>query len=319
MIRKIILFVIVYLLIFELGYSQSKTENKTNNEANTTLVNNQLTPELIKVENASGFANGDLKTADGKSINKFQQSSFTISAFPAALINNKNTQLYMGVGYTNQKFSDFTTTTYAPLFSESIKSFFVGTAFSEKIGKQYFWLNYLQTGFNGISPFQNIDKTFNIEYVSKIDYKLQRNLNLGLGIAYFTNMGAPLVLPAITFTYSQTNFIINLDFPIKTEIEGIFDNGKIRPVMGISYHGGNYYLNNYNQYLYNFGAFGYAGVRFRILDFLYLYTAYQTGVYDQYKAGPINNLSKIGTYSGQNQLVVSLNIQMEKFIPLLAH
>jgi hypothetical protein len=46
---------------------------------------------------------------------------------------------------------------------------------------------------------------------------------------------------------------------------------------------------------------------------------WQTGVYDQYKSGAMHNLAKIGTYSGQSQIVISVNIQIEKFIPLSQH
>ena len=317
MIRNI--FIPLMLLISGYSYAQTTTGEKSLNEVTTTLVNNQLTPELVKVEYDGGFSNGIFNSVDGKLANKFKQSIFTVSVFPAALINKSNTQLYMGAGYTDQKFSNFATDQYSSLFSENIRSFFVGTALSEKFGNQFFWQSYLQTGLNGTNPFQNIDKTFNAEIITKADYKLQRNLNVGLGIAYFSNMGNPLILPAVTFTYSQEKYIINLDFPVKTEIEAIFVQGKIRPVAGVSYHGGTYYLNDQNQYLYNFGALGYFGARFRILDFLYFYAAYQTGVYDQYKSGSKHNLSEIGTYSGQNQIVISLNIQMAKFIPLSQH
>lgn len=307
------------LLLSGYVYAQNTTDERAITDVTTTLVNNQLTPELLKVENDGGFSGGNLNTAEGKSANKFKQSIFTVSLFPAALINKKNSQLYLGVGYTDQKFSNFETNTYSTLFSENIKSFFVGTALSEKFGTRFFWQSYVQTGLNGTNPFRNIDKTFNMEIVSKADFKLQRNLNVGLGVAYFTNMGAPLILPAVTFTYSGSNYIINCDFPVKTEIEAILYQGKIRPVVGVSYHGGNYYLNDYNQYLYNFGGLGYFGMRFKILDFLYCYAAYQTGVYDEYKAGPVHNLAKLGTYSGQKQFVLSLSIQMARFIPLLQH
>ncbi len=313
--------ILLLLMLFTSGYvySQTTTDEKSLAEVTTTLVNNQLTPELLKFEYDGGISNGILNATDGKQANKFRQSIFTVSLFPGALVNKPQTQLYMGAGYTSQNFSDFATNTYATLFSESIKSFYIGTALSEKLGQQFFWQSYLQTGLNGTDPFENIGKTFNAEIISKADYKLQRNLNIGLGIAYFTNMGNPLILPAVTFTYSQPHFVVNFDFPAKTEIEGILDQGKIRPVAGVSYHGGNYYLNDQNQYLYNFGALGYLGARFKILDFLYFYAAYQTGLYDQYKSGPMHNLSKIGTYSGQNQIVFSLNIQMAKFIPLSQH
>jgi hypothetical protein len=308
-----ITFLLLMLLVCGYAYSQTTTDEKLLTDVTSTLVNNQLTPELVKLEYDGGISNGILNAADGKPANKFKQSIFTFSAFPAALIKEKNTQLYMGMGYTEQKFSGFTTDTYSSLFSESIKSFYMGAALSEKYGNHFFWLTYVQAGLNGTNPFQNIDKTFNAEIISKADYKLQSNLNLGLGIAYFTN-GNPLVLPVVTFTYSQSKYIINFDFPIKTEIEAILDHGKIRPVAGVSYHGGNYYQNNYNQYLCNFGALGYFGARFKILDFLYFYATYQTGVYDQYKSGQMHNLSEIGTYAGQNQIVVSLNIQMARII-----
>lgn len=312
-------FLPLMLLLSGYVYSQNATTESAITDVTTTLVNNQLSPELLKVEYDGGFSNGILNTAGGKAANKFKQSIFTVSLFPAALINKKNTQLYLGTGYTEQKFSDLETDVYSPLFTGNIKSFFLGTALSQKFGNRFFWQSYVQTGFNGTNPFQNIDKTFNVEIVSKADFKLKRNLNVGLGVVYFTNMGAPLILPAVTFTYSGSNYVINCDFPVKTEIEAILDHGKIRPVLGVSYHGGNYYLNNYNQYLYNFGGLGYLGLRFKILDFLYCYAAYQTGVYDQYKAGPIHNLTELGTYSGQKQFVLSLNIQMEKFIPLSQH
>jgi hypothetical protein len=301
------------------GYAQGTADEKSITAVSTTLVNNQLSPELVKVEYAGGYSNGLLKSGDGKLENKFQQSNFTISAFPVTLINKRQAKLYLGVGYVEQRFSGFTNETYASLFSERIKSVYFGTALSVRFNKRFFWLSYVQPGFNGTEPLENLDKTFNAVIVSKADYKWQRNLNVGLGIAYFTNMGNPLILPAVSFAYSQPGFVLNIDFPVKTEIEAILARGKIRPVAGVSYHGGNYYLNHYNRYLYDFGALGYLGIRVKLLDFLYCYAAYQTGVYDQYKSGERHSLAEIGTYSGQNQFVVSLNVQIARFIPRLQH
>jgi hypothetical protein len=266
---------ILSLMLFASGYlySQTSTDEKLLTEVTTTLVNNQLTPELVKMEYDGGISNGNFNAPGGKQVNNFRQSIFTVSIFPGALVDKPQTQLYLGAGYTDQKFSDFTTHTYSSLFSASIKSIYMGTALSQKLGKQFFWQSYLQAGFNGTDPFVRIGKTFNAEIITKADYKLQRDLNVALGIAYFTNMGNPLILPAVTFTYAQTHFVLNVDFPAKTEIEGILNQGKFRPVVGVSYHGGNYYLNGQNQYLYNFGALGYLGARFKILDFLYCYGA----------------------------------------------
>ncbi|HVZ96075.1 MAG TPA: DUF6268 family outer membrane beta-barrel protein, partial [Chitinophagaceae bacterium] len=275
MITKILLPILFF--VSNCGYSQISPENKLLTEVNTTLVNNQLSPELFKAEYAGGYSNGQFKSSDGKMLNSFRQSIFTVSVFPAALIKKSKTQLYMGLGYIDQRFSGFTTDSLTSLFSKNIKSAYLGTALNVKLGNHFFWLSYLQTGFNGTQPMEKINKTFNAVLISKADFKLQRNLNLGVGIAYFSNMGNPLVLPAVSLTYSQPNYLINFDFPVKTEIEGIFAGGKIRPVAGLSYHGGNYYLNKTDQYLYNFGALGYLGVRFKLLDFLYFYTAYQTG------------------------------------------
>jgi|GEM_PF-5342652 len=304
------------LFVCSFGRAQEATQKYDSAEVNTTLVNNQLSPEMVKLENVTGFGSGNLTSEGGKVVNRFQQSIFNFAAFPAALINQKRKQLYMGVGYMKQHFSSFRDAATEGPFAKDIQSFYIGTAFTAKLGNRTFWLTYAQTGLNGTKPFNNTDKTFNLVLINKLNYKVRRNLNLGVGVAYFSNMGNPLVLPALTCVYSTPKFVFNFDFPLKTEIEGILAHGRLRPVAGLTYHGGTYYLNDSRQYLYNFGALGYVGLRVKVMDFLYLSGAYQQGVYDQYKAGSIRSLSSLGVYAGQSQWVISLNVQVAKFVPL---
>jgi len=311
--RKV--FLLSIILTAGYGYAQSTTDLNLLMDVNTTLIDNQLSPEIGKLEYAGGLTKGLFKAGDGKLLNKFQQNILTASAFPWTLINNRHEQVFLGVGYVDQHFSDFSNQFYDSLFSENIRSIYLGTALSLRITHQLFWLSYVQTGFNGTKPLDHLDKTFNAVFITKGDYKPRRNLNIGLGIAYFTNMGSPLILPAVSLIYSRPDFVLNIDFPVKTEIEAVVAHGKIRPVAGVSYHGGNYYLNASHRYLYNYGALGYLGVRFKLLDLVYFYVAYQEGLYDQYKSGLRQNLAEIGTYAGQSQFVISLNVQVAKFIP----
>ncbi|MFC4231464.1 DUF6268 family outer membrane beta-barrel protein [Parasediminibacterium paludis] len=308
----------ILLLVNTYVKSQEKNAQRLIEEVTTTLVNNQLSPEILKIEQASGFTKGKLNPDNGNTINQFQQSTFAISAFPFTIVKKQNTQLFMGLGYQTQIFNQFATMNADSVFAKNIQSAYLGTALIIKYNNHIFWQNYLQTGFYGRKPFENVDKTFNIQFVSKLNYKPNRDLNYGIGLAYFSNMGEPLILPAVSVTYSQPHWLIDVNFPIKTEIEGIMVHGILRPVAGISYHGGNYYLSN-NQYLYNFGALGYLGMRFKLMDMVYMYSAYQVGVFDAYKFGTSHQLSKLGNYSGQSQFVISLNIQAPTFIPRLQH
>jgi hypothetical protein len=68
-------------------YSYSTTNQKSQSGESTTLVNIQLTPEIVKIEYVGGISNGNLKDANGNTTNKFQQGIFYISVFPAAFIN----------------------------------------------------------------------------------------------------------------------------------------------------------------------------------------------------------------------------------------
>lgn len=140
-------------------------------------------------------------------------------------------------------------------------------------------------------------------------------MNVGLGVVYASNLGDAVILPAVTFAYSTDKFVLNIDFPVKAEVEALVANGKWRPVVGVTFPAASYYLQNADVYVQTQATVGYAGVRYRVFDLLYLYAAYQATLNNTYKAGARDNRTEIGNLSNEGRFVIGLNIQVAKFIP----
>ena len=281
------------------------------------LVHNQLSPEIIKLEYAAGLSKGSFKTPDGQVVNRFQQNSFTFTGYPVTLINKRQQQLYLGFGYVQDWNTSFDNGNETTTLEGKREAVYLNIFFNTRIKNRFYWFSYLQGGLNGTEPFQDTDKTFNLIALNKINYKVRRNMNIGVGVTYVSNLGKPILLPAIAFVYSQRHYLVNLDFPVKAEVEGILAQGKWRPVIGVSFPAGTHYLKNSDQYLSTTGMLGYVGMRYRVFDLLYLYAAYQTGLGETYSSGTRSERPEFGTYFGQSRFVMSLNIQVARFIPLI--
>ena len=167
----------------------------------------------------------------------------------------------------------------------------------------------------GTGPLDQVGKSHHGIFLNKINYKANRDINVGVGAVYASNHGKPMIIPALTFVYSQPHYLINIDFPVKAEVEGIFGGGKWRPVMGVSFPSNAYHVKSSDHYFSTSGIVGYVGTSYRILDFLYAHAKWQTGLGETVKVGSRDEREKIGMIRGQGQFVVSLSIQMARNIP----
>lgn len=308
-------FTIILTTLFFTGCIGQTQEEQSFKEINAPnfLIQNQLSPELLKIEYTGCISNGSFESNAGNKTS-LKQSTFTISGYPVTLKSKRYTQFYLGFGYTKEKFvsldgqvSEFIGESY-----ESINlNFFANT----RIRNMLFWFLYVQVGTQGTTPFSDLKNNNNEILLTKINYKAKRNMNLGFGFAYVTNLGKPLILPALAFVYSDRHYLVNIDFPIKAEIEGIFASGKLRPVAGISFPASTYYLKDSNGYFNTSGMTGYIGMRYRALDFLYLYAALQQGLKNTFSFGDRGNWNEVGSFDGQSRLTLSLNVQVARFIP----
>ena len=85
--------------------------------------------------------------------------------------------------------------------------------------------------------------------------------------------------------------------------------------MGVSFPATTYQMKNTSEYFSTTGLTGYLGTRYRVLDYLYLYAAWQTGLGETFKYGERSELKKIGTFNGQDRFVVSISLQVAHLIP----
>jgi len=278
------------------------------------LVQNQLTPELIKVEYAGGISKGSVKDNAGEKTS-LKQNTLTISGYPVALKSKRYTQFYLGFGYSKEEYISSENSQEQGFLDETYESFNLNFFANTRIKDKFFWFLYLQGGTQGTNPFHDFKHSNNNVLLTKVNYRARRNMNVGIGLAYVTNLGKPLVLPSVAFVYSNPRYLINIDFPVKGEVEGIFAGGKWRPVVGVSFPANTYYLTNTDSYFNTQGMTGYAGLRYRVLDFLYLYAAFQKGLSHTFSVGDCDNREEVGTFEGQNRLTVSLNVQVARFIP----
>jgi hypothetical protein len=280
------------------------------------LVHNQLSPEIIKLEYAAGLTKGSFKNKEGQVVNRFHENSFTFSGYPVTLLNKRQQQLYLGFGYVRDWNTAFDNNHETTTLESKREAVYLNIFFNTRIKKRFYWFSYLQGGLNGTDPYKDTDRTFNLIALNKINYKVKRNMNIGVGVTYVSNLGNPILLPAIAFVYSQGHYLVNIDFPVKAEVEGILAYGKWRPVVGVSFPAGTHYIRNSDQYLSTTGMLGYVGMRYRVFDLLYLYAAYQTGLGETYSSGTRSVRPEFGTYAGQSRFIMSFNIQVARFIPL---
>jgi len=292
-------------------------EEKPFKELNTPnfLVNNQLSPEIFKVEYAAGLSKGTFEDEDGVKQNKFQQNTFTVMGYPVGIIQRRHQQLYLGFGYSQDRFTSFESETGKSIFEETREAVNLNLFLNTRIKNRLYWFSYLQGGVNGTEAFKDVDNTFNVIALNKVNFKVKRNLNVGLGVGYISNLGDPIIIPAVGVTYSTDKYVLNIDFPVKAEIEGLLAHGKWRPVAGVSFPASSYYLRSANTYVSTQSTQAYVGMRYRVFDLLYLYAAYQTNLGNTYKMGTRDDRDDIGQLNSGSRIVVSLNMQVSKFIP----
>lgn len=298
-------------------YAHAQTSDKTRVEVNAPnfLVHQQLSPELIKVEYAAGLSSSVLKNSGGQELSHFKTNTLTVSGYPLTLINKRQQQLYVGFGYVQEKYTSHDTDETLSFLNNTFHSVNINIFLNTRIKGNFYWSSYLQAGVQGSNPLREAGKSHSEIFLNKVNYKASRNMNIGIGVAYASNLGKPLIIPSVGFAYSQPHYLINIDFPVKAEIEGILAQGKWRPVVGVSFPSNAYYVKSIDQYFSASGLTGYVGTSYRILDFLYLHATWQTSLGETLKLGSRGEREKIGTSDGQSRFVMSLNVQVARFIP----
>lgn len=276
------------------------------------LVRNQLTPEVLKIEYVGGISHGRFKNLSGEIVDEIGQNTFTVSGYPATLLSKENTQIYMGFGYSRTEYISLDKISGLNVLRSPLESFNVNAFVNTKIANRLYLSTYAQVGVQGDDPFRDVDDSHNELVLTKVNFKANRNLNMGLGFVYVSNLGDNLILPVLAVAYSTDRYLINVDFPQKAEVEGILNNGKLRPVIGVSFPASSYYLSDVGQYLNSSGMSSYVGMRYRVMNFLYAYVGWQKGFEETFEAGSRGEPQEFGTFSNQGRIVTSLNIQIAK-------
>ena len=302
------------LMTYIASQAQPSSE-KTTKEINAPnfLVHQQLTPEFIKVEYVAGLSHGVLKNG-GQELSRFKVNSLTVSGYPLTLISKPQQQLYMGFGYVQDKYTFEDTNDALPILEQTFQSVNLNIFLNTRIKGKYYWFSYVQGGLQGSHPFDEVKKSHSEIWLNKINYKASRNMNVGVGVAYVSNLGKPMIVPAVAFVYSRPHYLVNIDFPVKVEVEGILARGKWRPVVGVSFPSNAYYVKSVNQYFNASGLTGYVGTSYRLLDFLYVHAKWQTGLGETFKLGSRSDRDKIGTVEGQSRFLFSINVQVARLI-----
>lgn len=300
------------------AFAQAQTPSgtaRTNINSPNFLVHQQLSPELIKIEYAAGLTSGTFENSAGQEVSRFKTNTLTVSGYPATLINKPHQQLYMGFGYVQDNYNSSDTDDGHAFIDQTYQSVNLNIFLNTRIKGNFYWFSYLQAGVQGTHPFDDVRKSHTEIMMNKVNYKANRNMNIGLGFAFASNLGDPVIIPAIAFVYARPHYLINIDFPVKAEIEGIIAHGKWRPVAGVSFPSNTWYVKSIDQYFSTSGLTGYLGMRYKVLDFLYLHAKWQRGLGETFKQGTKTDRTEIGTFNGQSQFVMSLNIQMARVIP----
>jgi hypothetical protein len=279
------------------------------------LVENQLTPEIYKIEQSFGLKAGSLRHS-GIEDRSFKHNVLSFSASPFAPISKPHHQLYLGFGFTQDQYSSIDSETLSDTL-QNLNTFQVNAFLNTRIANSFYWSTYVQAGLNGTEPFSSAKESFNLLAASKINWKISSNMNTALGIAYISNLGSPVMFPAITFAYSTENMVLNFDFPIKAEIEGVFLYGKIRPVVGISFPAATWYNKDVDQNINFVGMNPYVGVRYMILPFISLYGAVLTTLSEEYEIGLADDLSPRGNFTNDVRFTFGINMQIAKFTPYI--
>jgi hypothetical protein len=315
--KKNVLSTLAMVMVCFHSYAQT-TPHKPVKETNSPnfLVHQQLSPELIKVEYAASLSSGVFKQNDKKEASHVKTNTLTVSGYPITLIDKPEQQLYMGFGYVRDKYATDNADDALSLLDQTFQSVNLNIFLNTRIKGNFYWFSYLQAGVQGSNPFDEMRRSHNELLLNKINYKASRNMNIGVGFAYASNLGDPIIIPSVAFVYSQPHYLINIDFPVKAEVEGIIARGKWRPFAGVSFPSNTWYLKDIGQYFSSSGLTGYVGTRYRILDFLYLHAKWQTGLGETFTLGSRHEREKIGTFTGQNQIVVSINVQVARLIPI---
>ncbi|MEZ4972965.1 MAG: DUF6268 family outer membrane beta-barrel protein [Cyclobacteriaceae bacterium] len=310
--KRIIVSIIV-LISCQLGFAQNVRSSpaKEINSPNF-LVHNQLTPELIKIEYAGGVSRGRFENESGEFIDEIGQNTFTFSGYPATLLSKEYTQIYMGFGYSKTEYTSLDNSSELNVVRNPLESFNVNAFVNTKIANQLYWSTYVQIGVQGDNPFDEIENSHNEVFLTKVNFKANRSFNVGLGAVYASNLGDHVVLPALAVAYSTDRYLVNIDFPLKAEVEGILKDGKFRPVVGVAFPASSYYVSDTNQNFISSGMGGYVGMRYQVLNFLYAYVGWQRGFEESFEVGSRGDIQEFGTLTNQARLVTSLNIQIAK-------
>lgn len=311
---KKILIVICVTACCRLCFAQSESGNSQAKNVNSPnfLVHNQLTPEVLKVEYVAGVSKGDFENTSGEQVGQLSQNSFTVSGYPVTLMSKVNTQMYAGFGYSRTEYTSLSDASNFDVLRTPLESFNINAFVNAKVGNRLYWSTYLQAGVQGNEPFDDVERSHNEVVLTKLNFKTSRNFNAGLGAVYVSNLGDQVILPALAVVYSTERYLVNIDFPLKAEVEGILKNGKLRPVAGVTFPAASYYVKSVDKYLSTSGMSGYIGARYRVMDFVYAYVAYQMGLDETFEDGKRGETQEFGTYSNSGRLVASLSIQIVK-------
>jgi len=119
------------------------------------LVENQLSPDVYKIENSFGIKPGVLTNTDIE-VGEFSHNILSISASPFAPIDKKHQQLFIGFGFVQNKYSNVSN----ELLNDSLgmfQIFQINGFFNTRIAKFFYWFSYLQLGLNGTNPFETAE------------------------------------------------------------------------------------------------------------------------------------------------------------------
>jgi len=276
------------------------------------LVRNQLSPELLKVEFGSGVKSGNFEDLNGATIDQLTKNSYSISGYPLAIVEKEFTQLYAGFGYTNERLSGLNTMYFREVLVDSRHSANVNLFLNSRIKPRFFLSNYIQVGLNSSGSLSNVNNSSNWLALTKINFKKNSNTNFALGAVYVSNLGDPFVLPVLGFAYSTSHYVLNIDFPVKAEIEALLKHGKWRPIAGLMFPASSYYSESTNQYLQNKEMQWQVGVRYQVLKFIYAFAGYRGSFSEEYSLGEKSHKNEIGSLNGHQQVIVAMSIQIAK-------
>jgi hypothetical protein len=280
------------------------------------LINNQLADIIYLEYGGLTLGDGTFNNPDGNEINRFSRANgFTVQGLPVQLVNKRQSQLYLGFGYTQTEFKD--KETGGSFLDKNLHRVHLSAFWDQQISDRYYLFSYGQLAVSGDKPFDKMDKTLSGFVLEKLNYKYSREMNFGLGLFYNSNLGDPVFLPALAFAVSGDQYVFDFDFPNKVEFEWLVAKGSIRPTIGMTFPFGSYHLSETGDNVSYLGNTAYAGVKYEVFSIMYLHAFYHYNFAEKYEFGKSGNLEHVGDLSGNATITLTLRMQIAKFIPFI--